>query len=69
MGFRAHLSQAFFSPPRALPSQFSQIPRPVAFLRAEPDSGKHSKSATEANPAGQALSAWEWDWIDLGGEG
>jgi hypothetical protein len=69
MGFRAHLSQTFLPLLRALPAQLPWIPDPEAFLRPEFDSGNHSKSATEANPAGQGLSAWEWDWIDLGGEG
>jgi hypothetical protein len=69
MGLRVHLSQSFLPPPQALPAQLSWILGPEAFLRPESDSGNHSKCATEANHAGPVLSAWEWDWIDLGGEG
>jgi hypothetical protein len=42
---------------------------PVRKLFSESNLANHSKLAAEANRAEQALSAWEWDWIDLGGEG
>jgi hypothetical protein len=69
MGFRAHLSQASIPPARALPAHLSRIPGPDAFLKLPSDSGNHSKLATDSNWRDEALSAWEWDWIDLGGEG
>jgi hypothetical protein len=69
MGLRTHLSQAFLSPARAFLAHLSRTLGAEAFLLPETDSGNHNKFGAETNLAGQALSAWEWDWIDLGSEG
>jgi hypothetical protein len=45
----------------------NQSPQPE---RDPPGAGENEREfAVESNQAAHELSAWEWDWIDLGGEG